>query len=195
MSKHDEQKDFIQAHETELAEKDKIPHYPTDGNDLRDFRESLIQRFIQTQIKLEHQIYLDKKKWSESNEIARWTFATPNRQMLFWMFAMNGIGEGFSVSDAADYLQRDRASVSKDLSELHALKYILRNTKEGYQRYYLPSQRLLNNAAWYSNYYVDLTLSLTEDKNRGAFFEYRSAERDYFKAQKKCTTIFVVAFC
>ena len=185
MSKHDAKIDFIEAQETELAEKDKIPHYPSDGNDLRDFRESLIQRFIQTQIKLEHQIYLDKKKWSENDEIARWTFATHNRQMVFWMFAMDGIGEGFSVSMAADYLQRDRASVSKDLSELHGFKYILRNTKEGYQRYYLPSQRLLNNAAWYSNYYVDLTLSLTEDKNRGAFFEYRSAERDYFRTQKK----------
>ena len=185
MSKHDKQKDFIEAQETQLADEDKLPHFPTDGDDLRDFRESLIQRFIQTQIKLEHQIYLDKKKWSENDEMARWTFATPNRQMVFWMFAMKGIGEGFSVSRAADYLQRDRASVSKDLSELHGFKYILRNTKEGYQRYYLPSQRLLNNAAWYSNYYVDLTLSLTEDKNRGAFFEYRSAERDYFRTQKK----------
>jgi len=185
MSKHNTQTDFISAQETQLADEHKIPHYPTDGNDLRDFRESLIQRFVQTQIKLEHQIYLDKKKWSQYDEVARWTFATPNRQMLFWMFAMDSIGEGFSVSDAADYLQRDRASVSKDLSELHGFKYILRNTKEGYQRYYLPSQRLLNNAAWYSNYYVDLTLSLTEDKNRGAFFEYRSAERDYFRTQEK----------
>ena len=177
--------DFIEAQETELGDEHKIPHYPTDGNDLRNFRESLIQRFIQTQIKLEHQLYLDKKKWSEYNEIARWTFATPNRQMVFWMLAMKGIGEGFSVSRAADYLQRDRASVSKDLSELHAFKYILRNTKEGYQRYYLPSQRLLSDAAWYSNYYVELTISLTEDKNRAAFFEYRSAERDYFRTQKK----------
>jgi len=185
MSKHDKQKDFIEAQETQLADEDKLPHFPANGEDLRDFRESLIQRFIQTQIKLEHQIYLDKKKWSEHDEISRWTFATPNRQMLFWMFAVEDIGEGFSVSRAADYLQRDRASVSKDLSELHGFKYILRNTKEGYQRYYLPSQRLLNNAAWYSNYYVDLTLSLTEDKNRGAFFEYRSAERDYFKLQEK----------
>ena len=40
-------------------------------------------------------IYLDKKTWSEYNETARWTFATPKRQMVFWMFAMNGIGDGF----------------------------------------------------------------------------------------------------
>ena len=185
MTEDDKKTDFIKAQEMEFSDENKLPHFPTNGNDLRDFRESLIQRFIQTQIKLEHQIYLDKKKWSENDEIARWTFATTNRQMVFWMFAMDGIGEGFSVSMAADYLQRDRASVSKDLSELHGFKYILRNTKEGYQRYYLPSQRLLNNAAWYSNYYVDLTLSVTEDKNRGAFFEYRSAEREYFRTQKK----------
>jgi len=177
--------DFIDAQERHLIYEQKIKHVPKNGNDLRGLRENLIQKFMQTQIELEHQIYLDKKKWAETDEICRWIFATPNRQMVFWMFAKEDLGEGISVSQASDYLQRDRASVSKDLSDLHGFKYILRNKKKGFQRCYLPSDKLLYNAAWFSNYYVDLTLTLTEDKNRGAFFEYRAAERDYFRTQKK----------
>ena len=183
-------RDFIGKQEVMLTDKnDRLKNFPSNGNDLRDFREHLTNAFLQTQIALEHVVYLDKKAWSDKNEMCEWIFATPNRQMMFWMFAKTPIVNGWTVAEAADYLKRDRTSVSKDLSDMHSRGYIYRNNKDGFQRHYLPSATLLNNALWFSEYYVDTTLRLTELSARRDFFEYRASEREYFKnMQKRGTT-------
>ena len=177
--------DFIAKHNDFDEKKDQINNIPTSGNDLRDFRQSMSMAFLQTQIKLEHIVYLDKKRWSESHELSSWVFGSPDRQMVFWMMAIDPIGEGFSPKMAGEYLQRDRTSVSKELTAMHDLNLIFRNPKEGFQRYYLPTQRLLDAALWFAEYYVDTTLRLTEERERRDFFEYRASERLYFKSMQK----------
>jgi hypothetical protein len=178
--------DFIAKQNNEIVEYSHlIPDMPENGSDLRNLRQSMSRAFLQTQINLEHIVYLDKKNWSENYPICDFIFKTPDRQMLFWMFAQDPIGEGFSPKTAAQYLQRDRTSVSKELTTMHDLKLIYRNPKEGFQRYYLPSKKLVDSALWFAEYYVDMTLRVTEEPARDRFFKYREAEQSFFKDLKK----------
>ena len=177
--------DFIEYHKSITADDEKLPNFPTDGNDLRDFRQDMLLKLVQTQISLEHTIYLDRKKWAENNNLSAWIFGSADRQMMFWMMAIQPIGEGFSPKTASQYLQRGRTIVSKELTAMHDLNFIYRNPKEGFQRYYLPSHRLLNAALWFAEYYVDTTLTATEHDDRRKFFEYRQGEMQYFSDLKK----------
>ena len=152
---------------------------------LKDFRNGISRSFMQTQITLEHVFYLDKKKWAETDPLASWVFGSADRQMLFWMMAIDPIREGFSPKTASEYLQRDRTAVSKELKGMHDLGFIYRNPKEGFQRYYLPSEMLIEQAIWYAEYYVEKTLTATEHDARRQFFEYRAAEKAYFKSAEK----------
>jgi len=177
--------DFIAKHQGLPDPDDIIESMPNSGQDLRDFRQAMSKAFLQTQIHLEHMVYLDKKNWSEHHELSKFIFGSSDRQMLFWMFAIDPIGEGFSPKTAAQYLRRDRTSVSKELTTMHDLKLIYRNTKEGFQRYYLPSKKLTDSALWFAEYYVDMTLRVTEEPSRDRFFKYREAEKSFFKDNKK----------
>ncbi len=85
----------------------------------------------------------------------------------------------------AEYLDRDVAATSRDLTAMQQKKFIYRNKAKGYQRYYLPSERLLNNGKYFVEHYVDLTTSLTESPDRMAFFSYRAAERTAFSKREK----------
>jgi len=178
--------DFIAKQNNEILEyADLISDMPQNGADLRDLRQSMSMAFLQTQIKLEHIVYLDKKNWAENYPLCEFIFKTPDRQMLFWMFAQDAIGEGFSPKTAGEYLQRDRTSVSRELTTMHDLKLITRNKKDGFQRYYLPTKKLVDSALWFAEYYVDVTLRLTKEPARDRFFAYREAEQDFFSVVKK----------
>ena len=181
------EQDFIDAHNTLLRHPDKyrIEYFPVDGVELRKMREDMITDFVQTQCELEIQLYHQKKNWNEDSDIARFIHASRERQTIFWCFNKQGYPDGWTVSMMADYLEMDRTQCSKILSAMHENQYILRNTKEGFQRYYLPSERLLNNGKYICEHYVDLTLRLSESTERLAFFNYRAAERAFFKAHKK----------
>jgi len=178
--------DFIAKQNNEILEyANLISDMPKHGSDLRDLRQSMSMAFLQTQIKLEHIVYLDKKNWAENYPLCEFIFKTPDRQMLFWMFAQDAIGEGFSPKTAAEYLQRDRTIVSRELTTMHDLKLIHRNNKDGFQRYYLPTKKLVDSALWFAEYYVDVTLRLTKEPARNRFFAYREAEMDFFSEVKK----------
>ena len=179
--------DFIDAHNTMLRHPDKykIEYFPVDGQELRRMREDMIADFVETQCELEVQMYYQKKNWNVDNDLARFIHASRERQAIFWCFNKKGYPDGWTVSIMADYLDMDRTQCSKILSSMHENQYILRNTNEGFQRYYLPSNRLLNNAKYFCEHYVDLTLSLTETPERMAFFSYRAAERTAFSKREK----------
>ena len=177
--------DFLDFHKSIKIDDEKLANFPSDGNDLRGFRQEIGLNFMQTQITLEHKFYLDKKKWCENSPLSAWVFGSADRQMLFWMMAIQPIGEGFSPKLAGEYLQRGRTIVSKELTAMHDIGLIYRNPKEGFQRYYLPSKQLINAALWFAEYYVDTTLTATEHDDRRKFFEYRQAEMQYFSGLKK----------
>ena len=176
-------KDFIHAHNTMMTHPDKykLEYFPVDGQELREMREKLLTGCLETQCELEYLLYKHKKQWAEDSDIAHFINSSRERQQIFWAFNRKGYENGWTVSMMAEYLDRDVSATSKDLSLMQKKKYIYRNKSEGYQRYYLPSERVINNGKYFVEHYVDLTTSLTESPERMAFFQYRAAERQAFK--------------
>lgn len=170
-------KDFIDAHNEMLNKRNKIEHFPTNGKDLRKVREQMVRRFVQTQMQMELQMYWDKKEWMLDSDLWAFFGASRERSAIFHLFNLDDRPYGWTVNMVSEYLNRDRSAVSRDLTECHTLGYIVRNKEPGKQRYYLPTPRLLNNGIWYAEYYVDLNLSMENEKDRRLFFDYRKAER------------------
>jgi predicted transcriptional regulator len=162
-------------------DKYKLEYFPVDGQQLREMREKLLTDCLETQCELEYQLYKHKKQWADDSDIAHFINSSRERQQIFWAFNRKGYENGWTVSMMAEYLDRDVSATSKDLSLMQQKKYIYRNKSEGYQRYYLPSERVINNGKYFVEHYVDLTTSLTESPERLAFFQYRAAERQAFK--------------
>ena len=69
-----------------------------------------------------------------------------------------------------------RETISRLLSECHALGFIYRNKSKGFQRFYLPSQHLLDNGTWYAEYYVSQILSIESWPERAGFFNLKRVE-------------------
>ena len=176
-------KDFIAAHNemlktaSSIQEKHKIEHFPSSGSDLRKVRSEMVKRFVQTQMQMELQMYWDKKEWMLDSDLWAFFGASRERTAIFHLFNLDGKPHGWTVNMVSEYLKRDRSAVSRDLTECHTLGYIVRNKKPGKQRFYLPTERLLNNGTWYAEYYVELNLSMENEKHRRLFFDYRKAER------------------
>jgi predicted transcriptional regulator len=176
-------KDFIDAHNemlktaSPIQQKQKIEHFPTNGSDLRKVRSEMVRRFVQTQMQMELQMYWDKKEWMLDSDLWAFFGASRERTAIFHLFNLDGRPHGWTVNMVSEHLNRDRSAVSRDLTECHTLGYIVRNKETGKQRYYLPTERLLNNGTWYAEYYVDLNLSMENEKDRRLFFDYRKAER------------------
>ena len=176
-------KDFISKHNTMLKNPDKykMNYFPVDGEDLRSVRESMVQTFKQTQMEMELKMYHDKKEWAKDSELWAWFGASRERSALLHAFNLNGHPNGWTVNEMADYLQRDRTSVSRDLTECHKKGFIYRDKSDGNQAAYHPTERLINNGTWYAEYYVDLIISLTEASSRQWFIEYRKIEKQHLQ--------------
>ena len=174
-------KDFIEAHATMLRHPDKykIDYFPGNGEDLRFVREQMVQRFKQTQMRFELEMFWDKKQWADDSDFWAWFGASRERTALFHAFNLDDHPDGWSVSSMANFIRRDRSSVSRELTECHSLGFIYRNKSEDKQRLYLPTERLLNNGTWYCEYFVDKQLAMDVIAERSLFFEYRKTERQH----------------
>lgn len=175
--------DFIHAHNNMMKRPDKykLEYFPVNGQQLRQMREKLLTDCLETQCELEYQIYKHKKQWAADSDLCQFINSSRERQQIFWAFNRKGFKDGWTVSMMSEYLERDVSATSKDLSLMQQKKFIYRNVETGKQRYYLPTERIINNAKYFLEHYVDLTTSLTETPERMAFFNYRVAERQAFK--------------
>jgi len=178
-----EKNDFISKHKTMLRHPDKykMDYFPVDGQDLRAVREAIMQTFKQTQMEMELKMYHDKKEWAKDSDLWRWFGASRERTALLHAFNLDGYPNGWTVNEMADYLQRDRTSVSRDLTDCHKKRFIYRDKSDGNQAAYHPTERLINNGTWYSEYYVDLIISLQEASARQWFIEYRKIEKQHLE--------------
>ncbi len=176
-------KDFISKHDTMLKHPDKykMDYFPVDGEDLRSVREAMVQMFKQTQMEMEIQMYHDKKNWAKDSDLWAWFGASRERSVYLHAFNLDGYPNGWTVNEMADYLQRDRTSVSRDLTDCHQKGFIYRDKSFGNQAAYHPTERLINNGTWYAEYYVDLIISLTEASARQWFIEYRKIEKQHLQ--------------
>lgn len=183
MNKVQQNDDFIHKHNTMLRHPDKykMDYFPVSSEDLRRVREKMVQTFKQTQMQMELQMYHDKKQWAKDSEFWEWFSASRERSAIFHVFNLTDYPDGWTVSAMADFLQRDRTAVSRDLTDCQQKGFIYREKSEGNQAAYHPSERLLNNGTWYAEYYTDLVISLTEVSSRQLFIDYRKVEKKHLE--------------
>ena len=139
-------------------------------------RTKLLKEFKETQIQLELQIFCDRQQWVQEDELSAWFLASRERLALFHRFNLQGFPDGHTVSMESKALGIDRSQMSRMLSEAHGLGFIYRNKEPKKQRFFLPSQHLLDNGTWYAEYYVSQILSTEKIRARGAFIDLKRAE-------------------
>ena len=158
-----------------LSENEYIP-IPLDVYE--KVRSQMLEEFKQTQMDFELQLYSDRKKWILEDPLSDWFLKTRERTAIFHRFNLNlRFPSGHTVSMLSKTLNLTRSSTSRLLSEAHSLGYIYRNKERGYQRYYLPSQHLLRNGRWYSEYFVNQILERESNIKRFSFFNYKRVEK------------------
>ena len=151
---------------------------PVSNADYQKVRAELKQRYKQSQMRFELQLFHDRQRWSEEDPLSKWFLATRERTAIFHMFNLtNQYPQGLSVGMVSRFLNLARSTTSRLLTEAHTLKFIYRNKQEGLQRFYLPSQHLLDDGDFYSEYYIDQILSLETWPERMGFFELKRVEQ------------------
>lgn len=139
-------------------------------------REDMLNRYKQSQMQFELQLFKDRQQWIIDDPLSEWFLASRERTALFHRFNLDGFPDGHTVSMESRALGIDRSQMSRMLSEAHTLGFIYRNKKPKKQRFYLPSQHLLNNGTWYAEYYVSQILSIERWPDREGFFNLKRVE-------------------
>ncbi len=157
-----------------LSEND---YKPVSETDYLHVRKGLRERYKESQMRFELQLFKDRTQWIKEDPLSEWFLATRERTAIFHQFNLtreNPDGQTVGMISAA--LELPRETISRLLSECHALKFIFRNKAEGFQRYYLPSEHLLANGTWYAEYYVSQILSIESWPERAGFFNIKRVE-------------------
>jgi len=109
--------------------------------------------FLDAQAKFELQLFKDRERWIKENTMSAYFQSTRikaafARQIVLWEH--RHLGQ--TVQMIATALEIPRETVSRIVSECHAAKYIYRNPHKGYQRYWLPSVKLIDSMVEYAEY-------------------------------------------
>ena len=162
----------------EYGSLDDNEYEPVSEHDYQAVRKNLKKQYKETQMRFELQLFHDRQRWSEDDPLSKWFLATRERTAIFHMFNLTSqYPQGLSVGMVSRFLNIARSTTSRLLTEAHTLKFIYRNKKEGLQRFYLPSQHLLDNGDFYSEYYIDQILSIETWPDRMGFFELKRVEQ------------------
>jgi len=132
--------------------------------------------FKKSQMLFELACYRDRQKFMEDDTVPKWFLATYERKALFFLFNLSGFPNGHTVNEVSRSVNIARSTTSRLLTEAHQLKFIYRNPEEGFQRYYLPTERLLEVGNLYCEYYIDRLLEVDPANTRQAFYEYKCTE-------------------
>jgi hypothetical protein len=132
--------------------------------------------FKKSQMLFELSCYRDRQKFMADDEVPRWFLNTYERKAIFFLFNLSGFPHGHTVNEVSRAVNIARSTTSRLLTEAHTLKFIYRNREEGYQRYYLPSDRLLEVGNLYCEYYVDRLLEVDQAGERRPFYNYKVTE-------------------
>jgi len=133
--------------------------------------------FKRSQMLFELNCYRDRKSFMESDEVPRWFLATYERKAIFFLFNQEGFPHGHTVNEVSRAVDIARSTTSRLLTEAHTLGFIYRNREEGFQRNYLPSERLLEVGNLYCEYYYDRLLESDPENNREPFYQYKLTEQ------------------
>jgi len=109
--------------------------------------------FLDAQAKFELQLFKDRERWIKESSMSAYFQSTRikaafARQLILWEH--RGLGQ--TVKMIANELETPRETISRIVTECHAAGYIYRNTNPDYQRYWLPSEKLVDDMAKYAEY-------------------------------------------
>lgn len=109
--------------------------------------------FLDAQAKFELQLFKDRERWIKESTMSAYFQSTRikaafARQLILWEHREFGQ----TVKMIAISLEIPRETVSRIVTECHAAGYICRNPNSDYQRYWLPSQDLIDDMAKYAEY-------------------------------------------
>tara|TARA_R100000734_G_scaffold13091_1_gene9689 strand:+ start:655 stop:1209 length:555 start_codon:yes stop_codon:yes gene_type:complete len=150
---------------------------PVSEADYLNVRKELLERYKESQMRFELQLFKDRTQWIADDPLSEWFLATRERTAIFHQFNLTRENpEGQTVGMISAALHMPRETISRLLSECHALGFIYRNKSKGFQRYYLPSKHLLENGTWYAEYYVSQILSIESWPERAGFFNLKRVE-------------------
>tara|TARA_S200002703_G_scaffold85192_1_gene73577 strand:+ start:222 stop:815 length:594 start_codon:yes stop_codon:yes gene_type:complete len=174
MDKAEEQQAYEACRTVSLSDSE---YKPVSETDYQRARKELLERYKETQMGFELQLFKDRQQWVKEDPLSEWFLATRERTAIFHQFNLTRENpNGQTVGMISQSLSIPRETISRLLSECHALKYIYRNKSIGFQRYYLPSEHLLKNGTWYAEYYVSQILSIERWPNREGFFNLKRVE-------------------
>lgn len=113
--------------------------------------------FLDAQAKFELQLFKDRERWIKESKMSAYFQSTRikaafARQLVLWEH--RDLGQTVQMITTA--LEIPRETVSRIVSECHAAKYIYRNPYKGYQRYWLPSDKLVDDMAKYAEYIAQM---------------------------------------
>ena len=149
---------------------------PVNEMEYQKARNDLLRRYKESQMQFELQLFRDRQQWIIDDPLSDWFLASRERTALFHRFNLQGFPDGHTVSMESEALGIDRSQMSRMLSEAHSLGFIYRNKKPKKQRFYLPSQHLIDNGTWYAEYYVSQILSIERWPDREGFFNLKRVE-------------------
>ena len=150
---------------------------PVSESDYLNVRKKLLARYKESQMRFELQFVKDRQQWIKDDPLSDWFLATRERTAIFHQFNLTRENpNGQTVGMISKSLNMPRETISRLLSECHALGFIYRNKSKGFQRFYLPSQHLLDNGTWYAEYYVSQILSIESWPERAGFFNLKRVE-------------------
>ena len=153
-------------------------YQPVSQTDYQRARKQLLERYKESQMRFELQVFKDRQQWIKDDPLSDWFLATRERTAIFHQFNLTKENpNGQTVTMISKSLSMPRETISRLLSECYALGFIYRNKAKGFQRYYLPSQHLLDNGAWYAEYYVSQILSIESGPERAEFFNLKRVEK------------------
>jgi hypothetical protein len=172
MSKEIEQK--FRQNEARLSD---YEYKKVTDKDYFKVREELLQRYKESQMRFELQLFKDRAQWVKDDPLSEWFLATRERTAIFHQFNLTKENpNGQTVGMISKALNMPRETISRLLTQCHALKFIYRNKNFRYYRYYLPSKHLLANGAYYAEYYVSQILSVESWPERAGFFNLKRVE-------------------
>ncbi len=109
--------------------------------------------FLDAQARFELQLFKDRERWIKESSMSAYFQSTRikaafARQIILWEH--RELGQ--TVKMIANDLEIPRETISRIVTECHAAGYIYRNLDPDYQRYWLPSEKLVHDMAKYAEY-------------------------------------------
>ena len=107
---------------------------PVSETDYQTARKKLLAQYKESQMRFELQLFKDRQEWVKNDPLSEWFLATRERTAIFHQFNLTRENpDGQTVGMISRALNMPRETISRLLSECHALGFIYRNFIKKYR--------------------------------------------------------------